>query len=234
MEREIGEVFEYNGEKYVVAYDKGKCDGCAFSTMDKCNRNLDIAGHCIFFKRKDRNDVIFIKLKTENMEERTIKLSLEKAKEFYKKGGEFKDLALSAFSEKELEEIKLPKTWAEFCNTHGIKIGEYYINPNCEIVPFNHNERRHKETDKNIFCNKEAAEAHLALMQLHQLRDCYRQGWVPNLNNNKVKFCINQNPDYNITAYCDTSRFLSFQSKEIAEEFLNNFRDLIVQAGDLI
>ena len=226
MEREIGEVFEYNGEKYVVAYEKGKCDGCAFSTTtyDRCNRNLDIAGHCISYKREDRNNVIFIKLKTENMEERTIKLSLEKAREFYKKGGEFKDLALSAFSEKELKET-LPKTWEEFCNTHGIKIGEYYIDPNCEIVPFNHNERRHKETDKNIFCNKEAAKAHLALMQLHQLRDCYRQGWVPNLNDNKLTFCINQNPDYNITAYYTTSRFLSFQSEEIAEKFLNNFTD---------
>ena len=32
------------------------------------------------------------------MEERTVKLTLEKAKEFYKKGGEFRDLALSAFT----------------------------------------------------------------------------------------------------------------------------------------
>ena len=30
------------------------------------------------------------------------------------------------------------------------------------------------------------------------------------------------------------SRFLSFPNKEIAEEFLTNFRDIIERAGDLI
>lgn len=36
------------------------------------------------------------------METRNIKLTLEKAKEFYDKGGEFRDLALSAFSKEEI------------------------------------------------------------------------------------------------------------------------------------
>lgn len=48
------------------------------------------------------------------MKERNIKLSLEKAREFYSKGGEFKDLALSAFTEDEILISKLPKTWEEF------------------------------------------------------------------------------------------------------------------------
>ena len=33
--------------------------------------------------------------------------------------------------------------------------------------------------DKNMFQSQKAAKQHLALMQLHQLRDCYRQGWIP-------------------------------------------------------
>ena len=45
------------------------------------------------------------------MEERNIKLSLEKAREFYSKGGELKDLALSAFTEEEKLTPTLPKTW---------------------------------------------------------------------------------------------------------------------------
>ena len=44
------------------------------------------------------------------MEARTITLTPEKAKEFYKKGGELRDLALSAYTEEELLEIMLPKT----------------------------------------------------------------------------------------------------------------------------
>lgn len=31
-----------------------------------------------------------------------------------------------------------------------------------------------------------------------------------------------------------SSSFLSFQTREIAEQFLENFKDLIKQAGDLI
>lgn len=52
------------------------------------------------------------------MEERNIKLSIEKAREFYSKGGEFKDLALSAFTEDEILISKLPKTWEEFCKNN--------------------------------------------------------------------------------------------------------------------
>ena len=49
------------------------------------------------------------------MEERTIKISLDKAREWYNKGGELKELALSAFSEEEIKASMLPKTWEEFC-----------------------------------------------------------------------------------------------------------------------
>ena len=85
------------------------------------------------------------------------------------------------------------------------------------------------------FCElNEVAEQHLALMQLHQLRDCYRQGWNPTLD--KVSFGIIRKVggDLGTDRFMYSSRFLSFQSEEIAQEFLNNFRDLIEQAGDLI
>ena len=39
--------------------------------------------------------------------------------------------------------------------------------------------KRYSGTDKNVLPSKKAAEQHLALMQLHQLRDCYRNGWKP-------------------------------------------------------
>ena len=49
----------------------------------------------------------------EMKEERNITLSLDKAKEWYHKGGELKEIALQAFSEKELN--PLPRSWEEFC-----------------------------------------------------------------------------------------------------------------------
>ena len=137
------------------------------------------------------------------------------------------------------EDIKpqLPKTWEEFCKQNNINKNkeEAFIHTSGEIETIKKvNAQRIVDYDKNVLPSRQAAEQHLALMQLHQLRDCYRQGWIPTLSNNKLKFCINQNPDYNINAYYDTSKFLSFSTYEIAEEFLNNFRDLIEQAGDLI
>ena len=136
------------------------------------------------------------------------------------------------------EDIKppLPKTWDEFCEQNLIKRGEYFLNSfstseqgTCETI-------RHKDSDRNILPNKQATEQHLALMQLHQLRDCYRQGWVPNWKDfESNKYCIIFiDYKYAIVLHNTASSFLSFQSREIAEEFLTNFRDLIEQVGDLI
>ena len=131
---------------------------------------------------------------------------------------------------------KLPKTWEEFCEQNEVKGGECYIgNTSCvvEVLKGNCFHRR-KTHDRNILPNKKAAEQHLALMQLHQLRDCYRQGWTPTVD--KVSFGIIRRVegDLDTDRFMYSSKFLSFQSEEIAKEFLDNFRDLIEQAGDLI
>ena len=140
------------------------------------------------------------------------------------------------------EDIKpqLPKTWEEFCYNYKIQEGECYISSDSDIETIQ-SRIRLRYGDSNVLPNKQAAEAHLALIKLHQLRDCYRQGWVPDYTNIFDKFCINRYFDYyshkhnyEIVARIANSYFLSFQSKEIAQEFLNNFRDLIEQAGDLI
>ena len=96
---------------------------------------------------------------------------------------------------------------------------------------------RDPQTDRNSLPSKGAAEAHLALMQLHQLRDCYRQGWKPDWKDNNKKYYIGHYDNSNHCRVFQEStfpNFLSFQTEELAEEFLNNFRDLIEDAGDLI
>ena len=169
------------------------------------------------------------------MEERNVKLSLDKAREWYNRGGELKELALSAFTENEIKEIVLPNSWEEFCKLYPIKEEEYYIELNSipTEVPIG---ERFDYDDKNILPSKKAAEAHLALMQLHQLRDCYRQGWVPDWSDSKqCKWFICFNTDkFTVKCNFNYSQFLSFQSEEIAEKFLDNFKDLIETAGDLI
>ena len=134
------------------------------------------------------------------------------------------------------EDIKpqFPKTWEEFCKQNMIKKSEYYLNPSSCILELR-DYKREVFSDRNVLPTRQAAEAHLALMQLHQLRDCYREGWEPNWNNDCNKYIIVKNRDkYVVFGGSWTNQFLSFQDRERAEEFLINFRELIEKAGDLI
>lgn len=170
------------------------------------------------------------------MEERNIKISIDKAREWYNRGGEYKELALSAFTEKEIKASILPNTWEEFCEMHPVKEDgeEYYIDVDSNIL-YVCKGIRDPNFYKNVLPSKKAAKAHLALMQLHQLRDCYRQGWVPDWNIGEIKYCICfYDNDYVIRQNINNSRFLSFQSIELAEKFLKNFKCLIETAGDLV
>ena len=139
-------------------------------------------------------------------EERNITLTLDKAKEWYKKGGELKEIALQAFTEKELN--PLPKTWEEFCSSIN-KIHTEDID-----IPLTYKTSR----------------------KLEILRDIYRQGWKPNwLDGNEIKYTIKGWRDKSSieTTYV-THAFLSFPTYDLAFEFQECFKDLIEQAGDLI
>lgn len=236
MDRELDAKFEFNGTTLKVV--KGdRCCGCYFYNSGRCDKPTSVIGFCGESNRKDKESVIYKEIKN-NMEERNIKLSLEKAREFYSKGGEFKDLALSAFTEEEILLSKLPKTWEEFCKNNLTKYKKsYFIDRESSIKVFVSSKVGDADIDRNLLPSREAVKQHLVLMQLHQLRDCYRQGWIPDFSNSYIyKYCIhktNKN-DIRIFKYTNYNAFLSFQTEELAEEFLNNFRDLIVKAGDLI
>lgn len=123
---------------------------------------------------------------------------------------------------------QLVKDWVELKVIEG-----YYVTSSCElgqavVLPIN--------SAKNTFTTKEQAEAAVAMAQLSQLREVYRQGWVPDWrDDNTGKWCIlSKKRDYVINTSCTISYFLSFQSKEIALEFLKNFYGLIEQAGPLL
>lgn len=130
--------------------------------------------------------------------------------------------------------VELPKTWEEFCEqTH---VGtEYFITNYSGIVSVG-SRKRDYNADKNLLSTFKDAEAHLALIQLHRLRDAYRQGWVPDWNNeyqkkHVIEYRLNT---FKIDVLYGAQCFLSFQSQEIAEAFFKNFKDLIVKAKELI
>ena len=136
------------------------------------------------------------------------------------------------------EDIKpqLPKTWEEFCKQNKMKKNECYID-NASYTRKAYIGEKRKNEDRNVLPSKQAAEQHLALMQLHQLRDCYRQGWEPDYSpqsNNTIWYIEKYGNIFTINSTYYHVSFLSFPTQKLAGLFLTNFEDLIEQAGDLI
>ena len=160
------------------------------------------------------------------METRQIEISLDTAKRLYEQGGEYRNIALTAFKEHELIGDRLPKAWDEYCAKHGEVGDKIKASLNTAYTTIN----------KYTFSDYKQAQAHIAKMKLHLLRDEHRQGWLPDWEDDKQdKYIILQyKGEYQIRQYKNTSCFLSFQDDERADEFLANFRNLIEEAGDLI
>jgi hypothetical protein len=127
-------------------------------------------------------------------------------------------------------EKSLPKTWEEL----GHVSGHFVLNR--AFVSESIIKASTLGENKNLFATEEQAEAALALAQLSQLREVYRDGWRPNWRDASqrkyiIEFFANEiNSDY----YFSRDEFFSFQSAEVRDMFLENFRDLIEQAKPLM
>ena len=153
-------------------------------------------------------------------------LTKEIAQKMYESNEQsLKDFALLNYPE--LAKKQLPKSWEELGEIKG-----YYVNSSCLIKTL---ENEVFNSNRNTFATKEQAEASIALAMLSQLREVYRDGWKPDWCNGSDKFSIEI---YEDKIYCDnvlgSCQFLSFQSPEIRDEFLENFRDLILTAKPLL
>ena len=181
---------------------------------------------------------MFVKVNNQEiMETKTVKLTLEQARELYNQGGNFRTIALGAYSEEELTKPSLPNTWEEFCDNYPIKNKESWINGDSAIIirsDSNRGDRFDKE-DKNLLPNKETAEAMLALCQLIQLRDCYNQGWKPNWNTVEYKPVIKVYKGNVVKdSYTNTSFILTFKTLKLRDKFFENFKDLLETAKELL
>ena len=63
MERKIGEIFEDNGEWYQTVKSQGKCCSCDFMIDGHCIVDFSSNGSCFDCHRKDKENIIFKKLK---------------------------------------------------------------------------------------------------------------------------------------------------------------------------
>ena len=126
-----------------------------------------------------------------------------------------------------------PRSWKEYF--------EQYKNTPCYELGFDvNNGYWNKPTMYGDGCcavsSKELAEAFLAMMKLMSLRQAWINNWEPNWKNNSISiWCvISQECKVKVDNFYTTAMPLSFPTKEMAEDFMNCFKDLLEVAKPLI
>jgi hypothetical protein len=146
---------------------------------------------------------------------REIKISLQTATRWFNgTDNELKQLAIQTYPE--LVKKQLPKSW------EGLgKISGYYINGNCEIIDYSD---KVLDTNKNTFATENQAKSALVMAKLSQLIAVYNDGWVADWSDgNQNKYCIICDKSVRIGVYTNLKKFLTFKTRELAKEFLENF-----------
>ena len=163
------------------------------------------------------------------MEARNVEVTLETAKRWYVQGGEFKEMALSAFTEAELNPIKneweskLLYKWIDGCYIDSGS-GIQGVCGTCS------------EGCKNTFKTEKQAKSALAYAQLTQLMALpeYNGDWVPNWSDNDGKFIIRRRGiTIEVDYYTKTHHFLAFKSQQIRDKFHENNYDLLKEYFEL-
>lgn len=160
--------------------------------------------------------------------EKELKIEIPEGYEIDKEQSTFERIV---FKKKEAE---LPESWEDFCSI--TKKEGYYLDPFSAVSHISSLKSPMScSKDRNLLSTQEDCEAHRALMQLHRLRDCYRQGWDETIHDGMgwvVYVDYRNNLDRIRWGY--GKGFLTFQNKEMAEEFAKNFGDLILTAKKLL
>ena len=158
--------------------------------------------------------------KTNNMKmETTIKIIPPEGCEVDKEKSTFSEIVFKKI------EPNLPMSWEELKEVKG-----YFINQNSDI---NINPMIDKAVayNRNVFPTNEEAKAMLAMAQLCQLRDRWNGGWKANWKDDTVKYCITSIKDILYKdSYCNTHHPMAFKTKELRDDFMVVFKDLLETA----
>ena len=165
------------------------------------------------------------------METRNVKVSLETAKRWYVQGGEFKEMALSAFTEDELNPVK-----NEWKSKFICKKIDGWINIRSGSVEY-HKASQADDDYKDIYKTEKQAKSALAYAQLTQLMALpeYNGDWVPdwsNINERKYVLCRLQKK-IEVDSTVSLHYPISFKSLGIRDKFLENNYDLLKEYFEL-
>ena len=164
-----------------------------------------------------------------NMDTKKLKINIPEGYEIDKEKSTFEEIVF-----KKIEDplAKLPKTWEEYCKQ--TKDCESYFHTRYPEPCI-----RKSLSFDGVYCEfstKERVKQYVALGRLLQLRDY----WVSNLKNNSNNFVAviyhfdGEIVNTNVSKKRSSSYSLTFPTREIAQKFIECFKDLINEAYPLI
>ena len=161
------------------------------------------------------------------MEEKKLKINIPEGYEIDKEKSTFEEIV---FKKVEDPLAKLPKTWEEYCK-YAKDCPSYYGNPRKNNIC----ETRF-DGFYNEFFTEERVKQYVALGKLLQLRDYWVGNWK-NDSNNSVAVIYHFEGEIvntNVSKKRSLSYSLTFPTREIAQKFIECFKDLINEASPLI
>ena len=165
------------------------------------------------------------------METKELKITIPEGYEIDKENSTFEKIV---FKKKDTK----PRSWEEYYKQQiaNKKYGYYIDDADCSSVSVVWNEYAGANKWRNVLPSKELTEAFLAMMQLMSLRQAWIGDWKPDWEDvTRLKWniiCLENQVCFQDTYV--TSRVLSFPTNEMAEDFMNTFKDLLEIAKPLI
>lgn len=163
------------------------------------------------------------------MEEKKLKINIPEGYEIDKEKSTFEEIV---FKKVEDPLVKLPKTWEEYCKQ--AKGCESYFHIRCYPKPC-----IIESSFDGVYCEfstKERVKQYVALGKLLQLHDYWASNWKDNSKNfvAVIYHFDGEIVNTNVSKKRSSSYSLTFPTREIAQKFIECFKDLINEAYPLI
>ena len=156
-----------------------------------------------------------------NMDTKKLKINIPEGYEIDKEKSTFEEIV---FKKVEDPLAKLPKTWEEYCKQTEGYVSYFFSSPNSIIKSW-------FEGSYNEFVTEERVQQYVTLGKLLQLRDYWVKGY------SEFRYAV-YGDRLDGTAICDwrdnINHPLTFPTREMAQKFVECFKDLMKKAHPLI
>ena len=161
------------------------------------------------------------------MEEKKLKINIPEGYEIDRENSTFEKIV---FKKVEDPLAKLPKTWKEYCK-YAKDCKTYYGNPRQNNICGTRFDGFYNE-----FFTEERAKQYVSFGKLLQLRDYWVSNWKNDLNNSVavIYHFEGEIVNTNVSKKRSLSYSLTFPTREMAQKFIECFKDLINEACPLI